>query len=125
MPGRFVIMLCMDLRRMAILKEQLDRAVTARVTLMDPDHHNALRLFNGFYEGHAELVADVYGRTLVLYGYASTAEQSLPLLAEAQTYLLARLDWLECAIQKVHAAPDTALRRGRITSGGKPDSQVS
>ena len=117
-------MQCMDLRRMTILKEQLDQAVMARAALFDPDHHNALRLFNGFYEGCPELVADVYGCTLVLYGYASTVEQSLPLLAEAQAYLLARLDWLGCVIQKVRAAPDTALRRGKITSGSKPDSQV-
>jgi len=114
----------MELSGIGILKDQLDRAVAARAALIDPNHITALRLFNGFYEGCPELVADVYARTLVLYGYASSVERSLSLLASAQAHLLLRLGWLGCVIQKVRTSPDLALRRGRITSGGIPDQQV-
>jgi 23S rRNA (cytosine1962-C5)-methyltransferase len=106
------------------LKEQLDIALAARYELIDADHHSAFRLFAGFYEGYPDLVVDVYARTLVLYGYGSSPEESHQLLEKAQAHLLARLPWIECTVQKVRSSLDPAGRRGQVSHGSSPAQQV-
>ena len=56
----------------------LEKAITAREGLLDGGHTAALRLFNGFLEGQADLVVDLYGRTLVLQDYSDVPEEGLP-----------------------------------------------
>jgi 23S rRNA (cytosine1962-C5)-methyltransferase len=106
------------------LKEQLDVALAARSELIDVDHRAAFRLFAGFYEGCPDLVVDVYARTLVLYGYGSSSEESRQLLERAQAHLLACLPWIECAVQKVRSSPGPAGRRGQLSQGSSPARQV-
>jgi 23S rRNA (cytosine1962-C5)-methyltransferase len=114
----------MNSEKSAVFNDILARAVKHRSDGLDAAHTTAVRLFNGFYEGCPELVVDLYARTLVLYGYASSLEESLQHMAGAQELLLARLPWVRCAIQKIHSSPDPLQRRGQVTYGSLPDSQV-
>lgn len=110
--------------RFDALSEQLEKALKARDSLLDANHTAAIRLFNGFYEGCPELVADLFARTLVLYGYAASVEENNLLLKLAQEVWLTRLPWLECVIHKTRSAPDPGTRRGQVTYGRAPDQQI-
>ncbi|MBN2549264.1 MAG: class I SAM-dependent methyltransferase [Anaerolineales bacterium] len=105
------------------LESLLQRALEVRLELPDGEHLGALRLFNGFYEGCPQLAADLYARTLVLFGYADDPDDSQRLLAEAQAFYLGRLPWLECVIHKIRSA-GSAQRRGVIAFGGSPARQI-
>jgi 23S rRNA (cytosine1962-C5)-methyltransferase len=106
------------------LKELLNRALDARYDLLDEDRTTAIRLFSGFFEGCPELVVDLYAHTLVLYGYGSSPEVMGTFLENVRAYLLERLTWVECVVQKNRAARDPIQRRGIVTFGGSPARQV-
>ncbi len=99
-------------------------ACEARFPLLVEPHRQALRLFNGFFEGCPDLLVDVYGRTLVLYNYAAEPAALDPLLQAAQDWLLARLPWVQAVLVKTRHAADEASRRGVLRLGAAPDRQV-
>lgn len=105
-------------------EERLKGALAARAELLEAGDHEALRLFNGFYEGCPEVVADLYGRTLLLSGYARPVEQLRPLLAAAQEMLEPCLPGVDCVVHKYRQASQAELRRGLVVSGGPPCQQV-
>lgn len=108
----------------AELATRLRRAVAARADLFDERHEGTLRLFNGFFEGCPQLVADVYARTLVLHNYADDVAAGVPLLETAQTVMLAALPWLQCVVVKARSAASADERRGAVVWGGPPDRRV-
>jgi len=105
---------------LSALERILDQALEVRVHLIDAEHKAALRLFSGFYEGAPNLVVDLYGRTLVLFDYGGSAD----VLDLAGEFLLARLPWVNCVIQKTRSAGDAALRRGIVTFGEEPTEKI-
>ncbi|MEW5870464.1 MAG: class I SAM-dependent methyltransferase [Chloroflexota bacterium] len=107
------------------LEKRLSAALAARMELLRAGDSEALRLFNGFYEGCPELVADLYGRTLLLSGHARPAEQLRPLLEAAQEILLQRLPEVDCVVHKYRQAKQAELRRGLVAYGGLPCQQVN
>ncbi|MBE0697268.1 MAG: class I SAM-dependent methyltransferase, partial [Anaerolineaceae bacterium] len=106
------------------LINSLDTAIAARAGLIPEPHDAALRLFNGFYEGCPELVADLYLRTLVLYNYADPPETGQGLLDSTQELLLERLPWITCVVRKTRAAASPEERCGRVVWGGPPARRV-
>lgn len=102
----------------------LQAALAARKELIDPDRQSAIRLFNGFYEGCPELVADVYARTLVLFGYGRSPEEDQARLQEAQDLLLERLPWLQSVVWKIRRARDRQLRQGVVRFGESPAQAI-
>jgi len=102
----------------------LEKALAAREGLLDAGHKGAWRLFNGFLEGCPELVADLYGRTLVLQDYADAPEESLGMIQKAQDWLQVRLPWLETGIVKVRNDSSTLEKNGRLLFGEKPERKV-
>ncbi len=109
---------------MTDLIRHLDQALEARSGLIDENHTSAFRVFNGFYEGCPELVADIYARTLILFGYGDSPPQAEKLLNRAQTHLLEELPWITCVIQKFRHHSDSARRRGVITHGESPATKI-
>jgi 23S rRNA (cytosine1962-C5)-methyltransferase len=109
---------------MADLAARLAAALAARSELLDAAHSSAARLFAGFYEGEGRLVADVYGRTLVLHNYADPPEDGAALVRAAADWYTAALPWLRCVVEKPRHAPDPAARRGRVLAGGPPDREL-
>lgn len=107
-----------------MLTHLLENAISARNELITADPVGAFRLFAGFYEGEPNLVADVYGRTLVLSSYSSDPIRGQALLAEAQTVILQHLPWLTCVLQKQRLSQQEVLRRGQITFGENCESSV-
>lgn len=107
-----------------MLSELLSKAITARADLIHPASQEACRLFAGFYEGEPDLIADLYGRTLVLTSYSADPERSRDLLDAAQQQITEILPWLTCVLQKQHTAADPVLRRGTITLGEQCDDHI-
>ena len=102
----------------------LDGAIQARMECLALPHESALRLFNGFYEGAPDLVADLYRRTLLLHDYSEQPEATpLPLSAIVE-YLHASLPWLQAIVVKVRRSRDEAARRGFFASGASADRRV-
>jgi len=104
--------------------EVIMKAVDQRLPMMDDDHHGALRLFNGFYEGCPELVIDLYGHTLVFFNYAEPPGELGGLIDRALAALQKRLPWLEAGILKVRNSPDESERRGILLFGEAADDWV-
>ena len=105
------------------IRERLDCALKARVEMLDISGEAAMRLFNGYYEGCPELLVDLYGRTLLLYGYGAP-QSARPVLDYAQAELLRRLDWVDCVIQKVRNETEISQRRGTLNYGEQPAQRV-
>ena len=110
---------------MDTLIHRLHLALESRENFLDGESGAALRLFAGFYEGCSDLVADLYGRTLVLFDYSVSLEMGEQTLGIAQDYLLERLPWVNCVIWKRRTAQDHDLRRGMVTFGEGPAGQIS
>ena len=102
----------------------LEKAIDAREKLFDAGHKGAWRLFNGFLEDCPDLVADLYGCTLVLHDYAESPEEGLPIIEQAQEYLQSRLPWLQAGIVKLRNSPSAQAKRGRLLFGKNPDRKV-
>ena len=60
-----------------MILKRLDVAISARSELIDEEHVEAFRLFNGFYEGYPDLVIDLYDRSLVLFWYNDLNESTI------------------------------------------------
>ncbi len=102
----------------------LEEATASRLSLMDSQHESALRLFNGFTEGHPDLALDIYGRTLVIHNYADDPIQNQILIHEVTSYLQNSLNWLHAGILKVRNGKTQAGKKGSLIFGDKPDRKI-
>jgi 23S rRNA (cytosine1962-C5)-methyltransferase len=106
------------------LPSLLDAALQKRQALVDEKHTRAIRLFNGYTEGVPDLVVEVFGHTLVLSSHSSNMNAAGAVLSEAGTFYREKLPRLVCTIEKYRASPEEPLRKGKITFGKNPDTQV-
>jgi 23S rRNA G2069 N7-methylase RlmK/C1962 C5-methylase RlmI len=109
----------------AVIEKLLERALQARAGLLPWDEPgstpvSALRLFNGFLEGSPNLVAELYGRTLVLFNYAEQPEDGQPIIQAAQHFFLEQLPWLRAVVVKTRHAALEQERRGVLVYGQSP-----
>jgi 23S rRNA (cytosine1962-C5)-methyltransferase len=106
------------------LESLIQEALAARSELLEGDHATALRLLNGFLEGVPDLVADLYARTLVLFGHGKNPHKTTELLRVTQDVYLQNLPWVDCVVTKNRAAGDIRLKRGLVTYGDTPARMV-
>ncbi len=111
-------------RAMTSIMQLLTQSIEARRHRFDPAHQTAFRLFNGFTEGHRDLVIDVYGSTLVLHNYAEDVSYGRSLVSEAEDFLRQRLSWLRAAIVKTRNGRTQSEKRGQLLFGEVPDRKI-
>jgi len=99
-------------------------ALNARSASFDLRHEGAFRLFNGFYEGWPALVADLYGRTLVLHNYDDSPASASALIEQAAQFYLAQLSWLRAVLIKTRYADMEPAKKGILLQGTSPDRFV-
>lgn len=102
----------------------LDAALQKRQPLFDENHTRAIRLFNGYTEGVPDLVVEVFGHTLVLSSHSSNLSAAGVVLSEAGAFYREKLPWLTCVIEKYRSSPEESLRKGKVTFGKTPDTQI-
>ena len=103
----------------------LGAAFQKRLPLIEGTHTQALRLFNGYTEGVPDVVIDLFGQTLVLCSHSSDVAAAKLVLTEARTFLLEKLPWLTCALEKYRASSDEKLRKGTLTFGSHLEKQIT
>lgn len=106
------------------IAELLGRAITAREGLFDTRHEAALRLFNGFVEGCADLAVDLYAKTVILHNYADPPEDGIPLVAIAQQVVREYLPWVQAVIVKTRNGATSQARQGELVWGTTVDRRV-
>lgn len=106
------------------LVSMLARAIDARAPMLDAAHATAMRLFNGFTEGHPDLVVDLYGATAIINNYANPATAGAAMVQDTMEMLLARLPWLRAVIVKTRHSAVAEDRRGKLLFGTTVDRKV-
>jgi 23S rRNA (cytosine1962-C5)-methyltransferase len=102
----------------------LEKALTARASLLDPIHESAFRLFNGFVEGCPDIVVDVYAATAVIHNYADDPAQGAILVDETRQFLNASLNWLRAGIVKTRNGATPEDKFGKILFGNEMDRKI-
>ena len=90
----------------------LELALERRTALFDSEHQCAIRLFNGFTEGCADLVVDLYGEAAIFHNYSDPPERGELLIETAVPTIQKLLPWLRSAVIKTRAGASDQLRRG-------------
>jgi len=102
----------------------LENSIKARAVHIDPEHHSAFRLFNGFTEGLRDLVIDVYGSTVVFHNYADDAACGVSLVEDARPIITDHLPWLRAGIIKTRNGRTQDEKRGTLVFGNAPDRKI-
>ncbi len=102
----------------------LEAALAPRLTLLDDRHECAVRLFNGFLEGEADLAVDVYARTLLIFNHADAPKQASEAIQAVQQFFLAQMPWIQAIVVKTRHSQALEDRRGVVVYGGKPDQYI-
>ncbi|MCD4752464.1 MAG: class I SAM-dependent methyltransferase [Anaerolineaceae bacterium] len=84
----------------------------------------AFRLFNGFYEGDARLVLDLYGKTLVIFNYAEIPSEADPIVKELVSILPEKLPFLESILVKVRNSSSQTEQQGKLHYGTKLQTRI-
>ncbi|GIV63226.1 MAG: hypothetical protein KatS3mg045_0565 [Bellilinea sp.] len=100
-----------------ILFSQVERALQARLPLMDEQHQTALRLFSGFYEGFPDVLIDLYATTLVIFNYHENPVVLRPVLIELQKWFIRQFPWITAVVHKTRSIRNMPSRLGVIRFG--------
>lgn len=102
----------------------LEKALAARLPLLDEKHQSALRLFNGFTEGQPDLVVDLYARTLVFHNYAEIPIHGIANIREAQAFYLEKLPWTQAILLKTRNGTTRQEKCGLPLHGETLDRKI-
>ena len=105
------------------VRPYIERAIEARLNLLDDRHETAVRLFNGFLEGCPQLVIELFGQTAVLYNYANPPAEAAAVLTNAQAILLDKPPWLQAILLKTRHGTDEE-KRGIVVWGSKLTTKI-
>ncbi|MBN2554366.1 MAG: class I SAM-dependent methyltransferase [Anaerolineales bacterium] len=104
--------------------QQIEQAIALRLAALPEDVHVARRLFNGFLEGLPALVADLFGRTAVLYNYAAPPIEGEGLVGKVQNTILDLVPRVETVLVKTRRSPDREAQRGLLNYGERKDRWI-
>jgi len=102
----------------------LEQALQARISLLDDDHWNAVRLFNGYSEGLPGLVVDFYASSLLLHNQSRHPVDLQAAILEAQAFYKERLPRMQCSVLKVRHAGSRSEKCGRVIDGAQPADKI-
>lgn len=106
------------------IDDLLDKAIKARESLFDERHETAFRLFNGFTEGCANLVVDLYGATILLHNYGSPPATGDAMAQTARQFLQSRFSWIRAIVLKTRNAATAEEKQGVLVYGTTPERRV-
>jgi 23S rRNA (cytosine1962-C5)-methyltransferase len=107
------------------IREYVVQAISKRKPLMKAPYQTAFRLLNGFLEGVPSLVAEVYGKTLVLHYYPKGEEEDDDTLAtEVINIIREKCPWLETGVIKNRKSRKNKEKSGHVIFGNKEDKKI-
>ncbi len=107
-----------------LLESLLTDAVNRRADLFDVPETNAFRVFNGFYEGAAELCVDKYADTAVILWMSKRESPSEKAIRRVTELCLERVPGVRNVLFKNRFAAEEAVRKGIMTAGNAPAEGV-
>jgi 23S rRNA (cytosine1962-C5)-methyltransferase len=102
----------------------LEHGIAFRAALFDERHETAFRLYNGFTEGNANLVVDLYAKTIVLHNYADNPQDGFTAVRAAQELLPTRLPWIQAIVVKTRNSSSSEEKRGKLVYGTTTDRKI-
>lgn len=105
------------------IKQSIENAIAKRAGLILLPYQTGFRLLNGFLEGIPTLVAEVYGKTLVLHYYPKGDEDE-SLITGICDVIREQCPWLQTAILKNRKSRKNKDRSGRILFGSTVDKKI-
>lgn len=106
------------------LVDLVQAAISARLSLIDPRHEGALRLFNGFTEGYPELCIDLYATAALIHNYADPPTGAYTYMTQITELVCQLLPWIQAVLIKERCSEDQQRRKGIITRGAELPSQI-
>jgi 23S rRNA (cytosine1962-C5)-methyltransferase len=81
------------------------------------EHTNAVRIFNGFTEGDADFVLEIYGTTLVIHNYSKNPTEAMPRIELVLPFLQEQFPWIDSILLKTRQTKNHAEQCGRVLYG--------
>ena len=100
------------------------RAYQNRLQLLDERNNSALRLFNGFLEGDARWVIELFGKTLVINDYLKEEKSDSQDGREISDLYREWIPWLEAVLYKVRYSSQLKDKRGIIIEGNQLAAEI-
>lgn len=96
----------------------LEGALNARSGMLHAGETNALRLFNGFYEGFPGLAVDLYDSTLVLFDHLESPGLPEVWMEEIRQFYLQQIPQINSVVRKTRNSTTIRQRSGWLAQGG-------
>lgn len=87
---------------------------------INPEHNQALRLFNGYLEGYPGLVIEIFSHTLAFFFNLKTDLDVQKNLYPVQDFILEQLPWINTVLIKMRKSSNPELKRGILVYGNQP-----
>ena len=106
------------------LLQKLEKALNFRETELTNSHTNALRLFNGFYEGYPGFAVDLYAKTIVFQWYDREQPPDSVFFNSIIAFYQERLSQVQSFLLKNHFSGEDVIRRGVVLAGREADHSI-
>jgi 23S rRNA (cytosine1962-C5)-methyltransferase len=107
------------------LLQSMESALNFRFPFLDLKQTNAIRLYNGFFEGFPEFSIELYGKTLLIHDYTKDPLYLSPTIQAVQDFYLAKVPLIESIIVKTHRSASVEHKRGVKIWGSASDSKIT
>lgn len=95
----------------------IDHAISLRQPFIEAPHRSAFRLFDGFREGGAPLVLEIYADTLIAFDHRKAPDDDAKAVESVISSVRERLPFLRTGILKQKRSEEPELRRGQLVFG--------
>jgi len=99
------------------MHDLLTAAFARRQPSNNSEHTEAVRIFNGFTEGDADFVLEIYGTTLVIHNYAKNPTEALPRIELELPFLREQFSWIDSILLKTRQTENHADQCGTLLYG--------
>ena len=104
--------------------QRLETAFEKRNSLLNDPENDALRVFNGFYEGCSAFSLDLYGDTAVILWMNKSLRPAAADLEVLRDCCLEKLPGVRTVLLKDRFSPNAEIRKGQLLSGEAPAAGI-
>ncbi len=116
--------LYMSQNRMDSFEKRFHTCFDLRLPILSAGEIQAVRLFNGFYEGIPGLIVDLYKTTLLISNHSRSPEELAKHEIIANTFFRAQFPEIQTVLLKRRHAPQPEHRKGLMMHGTKAANEI-